>query len=106
MARLHGRCLLRVSLARGETALGARFTLDGAVTALFIVAVRHALRRLAAVGAASDYFCLRAEVHRLAVVENVERPLPQAGVSEALAVADDSSVELVYLVETARNHKA
>jgi len=69
------------------------------------VAVLNAFARGTALVATANRFGVVGEVDRHAFVEDVERPVPQAGVPELLAVANDAAVELVDLAESATAHE-
>ncbi len=70
-----------------------------------VVAVLDALGCRAALVALADRFRVCREVDGHALVEDVERTVPQAGVAVLFAVANDAAVELVDLAESAAAHK-
>src|SRR5690554_851100 len=71
-----------------------------------VVAVLHVTGGGVAAIAAADDRGIRGEVDRHPPVEDVERALPETGVSELLAIPGDAAVELIDLVETTVQHQA
>src|SRR5690606_15275420 len=70
------------------------------------MAILHVVRGRVAAVTATDHGGIRSEVDRHPPVEDVERPLPQAGIAELLSVAGDAAVELVDLAEPTLDHQA
>ena len=90
----------------GQVYLGgsAVITEQNQVFAAKVGAVSELRGRCSAAFALADGLCLVGEVHVHAVVEDVERTLPERLVALALAVANDATLDLVNLFEAALDH--